>query len=209
MGHALHHLLTEVEHPSVSGIHGVEWDAVEFPSQFFENFVYERESLSFFAFHFQSGEPLPDELLKKLIGMKNFQSALGVLRQLEFAIFDLKLHMQEPPKEEEEVQNILDQVRSEIAVVKPPSYNRFQNGFSHIFAGGYAAGYYSYKWAELLSANAFLKVVEKGILQSDLGKQYYREILAKGGSEPAIQLFRNFYGKDPEVEPLLRLLSIL
>ncbi|MCC5813443.1 MAG: M3 family metallopeptidase [Leptospira sp.] len=206
MGHALHHLLTEVEEPFVSGINGVEWDAVEFPSQFLENFAYEREALQFFANHYKTGEPLPQDMLQKLIDTKNFQSAMGVVRQLEFAIFDLKIH--EVCPDEEGVQAILDQVRKEIAVNIPPGYNKFQNGFSHIFAGGYAAGYYSYKWAELLSANTFFKIVDKGIFSSNLGQLYLENVLSKGGSEPAMDLFVKFYGKEPEVEPLLRLLAI-
>lgn len=206
MGHALHHLLTEIEEPFVSGIGGVEWDAVEFPSQFLENFTFEREALKFFARHYKTGELLPDDMVQRLIDTKNFQSAMGVLRQLEFAIFDLKIHLGSP--DELEVQEILNEVRKEIAVSIPPSYNKFQNSFSHIFAGGYAAGYYSYKWAELLSANAFYKFVDEGIFKPELGRSYIENILSKGGSEPAMNLFIKFYGSKPEVEPLLRLLAI-
>lgn len=206
MGHALHHLLTEINEPYVSGIHGVEWDAVEFPSQFLENFTYEKEALEFFAYHHKTGEALPSAMVQKLIDTKNFQSALGTLRQLEFAIFDLKIHIEMP--NEQGVQDILDRVRKEVAVTIPPAYNRFQNSFSHIFAGGYAAGYYSYKWAELLSANAFFKIVDQGIFSSRLGEEYRDKVLSRGGSRPAMEIFRDFYGKDPEVEPLLRLLAI-
>jgi oligopeptidase A len=206
MGHALHHLLTEIEEPFLSGINGVEWDAVEFPSQFLENFAYEKEALKFFAFHYKTGEALSDEMIQKLVDTKNFQSAMGVLRQLEFAIFDLKIHTDCP--DEQGVQNILDEVRKEVAVNIPPSYNKFQNGFSHIFAGGYAAGYYSYKWAELLSANAFYRFVDNGIFDPKLSKDYIDHIISKGGSESAMELFKNFYGKEPEIEPLMRLLGI-
>ncbi|WCL50153.1 M3 family metallopeptidase [Leptospira sp. GIMC2001] len=206
MGHALHHLMTVIEEPFVSGINGVEWDAVEFPSQFLENFAYEREALKFFAYHYKTGEPIPDSMIQKLIDTKNFQSAMGVVRQLEFAIFDLKIHKECP--DEEGVQKILDSVRKEVAVLIPPAYNKFQNGFSHIFAGGYAAGYYSYKWAELLSANAFFRFVDNGIFDSKLSESYCENILFKGGSEPAMDLFRKFYGKDPDINPLLRLLGL-
>lgn len=206
MGHALHHLLTEIDEPFVSGINGVEWDAVEFPSQFLENFAYEREALEFFAKHYQTNEPLPEEMLQKLIDTKNFQSAMGTIRQLEFAIFDLKIHKDCP--NEEGVQKILDDVRKEIAVNIPPDYNRFQNGFSHIFAGGYSAGYYSYKWAELLSANAFFKFVDSGIFDNRLRESFMSNVLTQGGSKPAMELFIQFYGSEPKTEPLLRLLAI-
>lgn len=206
MGHALHHLLTEVEEPFVSGIHGVEWDAVEFPSQFLENFFYSEEALPFFARHYKTNELLPKDMLEKLIQVKNFQSGMATVRQLEFAIFDMLIHIECP--NEEGVQKILDKVREEVAVIHPPSYNRFQNSFTHIFSGGYAAGYYSYKWAELLSANAYFKVVDNGVFQSGLGPKYVKEVLSKGGSQPAMELFKNFYGKEPELQPLLRLLSI-
>jgi oligopeptidase A len=206
MGHALHHLLTEIEEPGVSGINGVEWDAVEFPSQFLENFAYEKEALKFFALHHKTGEMLPEDMIQKLVDTKNFQSAMGVLRQIEFALFDLKIHRDSP--DQSGIQKTLDQIRREIAVHIPPDYNRFQNSFSHIFAGGYAAGYYSYKWAELLSANAFFKFVDEGVFKSGLGESYRENVLAKGGSQPAMELFRKFMGKDPEVEPLLRLLGI-
>lgn len=206
MGHALHHLLTEIEEPFLSGINGVEWDAVEFPSQFLENFAYEKEALKFFAVHHKTGEALPEDMIQKLVDTKNFQSAMGVLRQLEFAIFDIKIHTECP--DEVGVQTILDGVRKEIAVNIPPIYNKFQNSFSHIFAGGYAAGYYSYKWAELLSANAFYKFKDNGIFDPKLSEDYIEKIISKGGSKSAMELFKNFYGREPEIEPLMRLLGI-
>jgi oligopeptidase A len=206
MGHALHHLLTEINEPFVSGINGVEWDAVEFPSQFLENFAYEKEALKFFAYHYKTGEPLPDSMIQKLVDTKNFQSAMGVLRQLEFAIFDLKIHTSHP--DEAGVQKVLDDVRKEIAVFIPPDFNKFQNSFSHIFAGGYSAGYYSYKWAELLSANAFYKFIDNGLFDKQLSQSFLDNILSKGGSENAMDLFKKFYGSEPGIEPLMRLLGI-
>ncbi len=206
LGHALHHLLSKVEEAFVSGVNGVEWDAVEFPSQFLENFVYEPKVLALFAKHYQTKEMIPSEYIDTMVKAKNFQSALGVVRQLEFAIFDMLIHQGSP--NEEEVQKILDEVRKEVAVISPPNYNKFQNAFSHIFSGGYAAGYYSYKWAELLSANAFYKFVDEGIFSSELSDKFRTMVLEKGGSQSAMTLFKNFYGKDPDVEALLRLNGI-
>ncbi len=206
MGHALHHLLSEVEEPFVSGIHGVEWDAVEFPSQFLENFAYEYEVLGAFAKHYETGEPIPKEMVEKLKNAKNFQSAMGMLRQLEFALFDMRIHMGRYSASE--VQRILDRTREEVAVLKPPRYNRFQWGFGHIFAGGYAAGYYSYKWAEVLSADAFFQFVDEGIFSENLSRSYYEEILAKGGSRSAMESFLAFSGREPRSEALLRLSGI-
>ncbi|PJZ68518.1 peptidase M3 [Leptospira perolatii] len=207
MGHALHHLCAEIEEPPVSGINGVEWDAVEFPSQFLENFAYEPEVLQFFAFHHISKEAMPQDLVSKLKGTKNFLAGLGVLRQLEFAIFDMRIHFGK--HSEDEVQNILDQVRQEVSVLVPPKYNKFQNSFSHIFSGGYAAGYYSYKWAELLAADAFFAFVDKGLFDPKLSEAYRSQILAKGGSENAMDLFRKFLGRDPNPEALLKLYDLV
>ncbi len=206
LGHALHHLLSRVNEAFVSGVNGVEWDAVEFPSQFLENFVYEPKVLALFAKHYLTGETIPQEYIDTMVKAKNFQSALGVVRQLEFAIFDMLIHEGSPS--EAEVQEILNKVREEVAVITPPNYNKFQNSFSHIFSGGYAAGYYSYKWAELMSANAFYKFVDQGIFSESLANQFRQDILEKGGSESAMVLFRRFYGKDPELEALLRLNGI-
>ncbi|WP_457621111.1 M3 family metallopeptidase [Persephonella sp.] len=206
MGHALHHLLSEVKEPFVSGIAGVEWDAVEFPSQFFEKFAYDREVLKLFAKHYRTGEPMPEEMMDRLKNAKNFQSALAMIRQLEFALFDMLIHLDRYTAED--VQKILDQVREEVSVIKPPSYNKFQWSFSHIFAGGYAAGYYSYKWAEVLSADAYFMFIDNGIYNDELSESFYTEILSKGGSRPADQLFRNFAGREPDIDALLRLSGI-
>ena len=206
MGHALHHLLSEVKEPFVSGIAGVEWDAVEFPSQFFEKFAYEKEVLKFFAKHYRTGEPMPEEMMNRLKNAKNFQSALAMIRQLEFAIFDMLIHMDKYTAKD--VQEILNNVREEVSVIKPPPYNKFQWSFSHIFAGGYAAGYYSYKWAEVLSADAYFMFIDSGIYNDELAESFYEEILSKGGSRPADQLFRNFAGREPDLDALLRLSGI-
>ncbi len=207
MGHALHHLCAKIEEPPVSGINGVEWDAVEFPSQFLENFAYEPEVLGFFAFHHETGKPMPSELSAKLKAAKNFLAGMGVVRQLEFGIFDIRIHLDK--RTEEEVQNILDEVRKEVSVFIPPSYNKFQNGFGHIFSGGYAAGYYSYKWAELLAADAFFAFRSKGIFDPELSKKYKSEILERGGSENAMVLFKRFLGRDPEPDALLKLYDLV
>lgn len=207
MGHALHHLCAKIEEPPVSGINGVEWDAVEFPSQFLENFAYEPEVLDFFAFHYETGKAIPKELAQKLKDTKNFLAAMGVVRQLEFGIFDIRIHLQK--YSESEVQNILDTVRKEVSVLFPPGYNKFQNGFGHIFSGGYAAGYYSYKWAELLAADAFFAFRSKGIFDEDLAAKYKTEVLEKGGSENAMVLFKRFLGRDPEPNALLKLYDLV
>lgn len=206
LGHALHHLLSKVKEPFVSGVNGVEWDAVEFPSQFLENFVYEPKVLELFAKHYQTKEPIPSSYIDTMVKAKNFMSAMGVIRQLEFAKFDMLVHKEKPT--ETRVQEILDQVRKEIAIVIPPAYNKFQNSFTHIFAGGYAAGYYSYKWAELLSANAFYSFIDKGVFDLDHASHFRKTVLEKGGSSNAMNLFREFYGKDPEIDALLRLNGI-
>jgi oligopeptidase A len=204
MGHALHHLLSEVKEPSVSGIAGVEWDAVEFPSQFLENFAYEEEVLRLFARHYETGEPLPSQMIAALKRSKNFLSAMAMVRQLEFGLFDMLVHMSYPV----DVQGVLDMVRQEVSVVKPPKYNKFQWSFSHIFAGGYAAGYYSYKWAEVLSADAFFMFVDSGIYNDDIAESYLQEILCKGGSRPAMESFKAFAGRAPRPEALLKLCGI-
>ena len=203
-GHGLHHMLTRIDVPDVAGINGVEWDAVELPSQFMENFCWEKEALQLFARHYQTGEALPDELFDKMIAAKNFEGALQMLRQLEFALFDIRLHQQPDLTTAEQIQTQLDQVRAEISVVRTPPNNRFQNGFSHIFAGGYAAGYYSYKWAEVLSADAFSAFEEEGIFNSETGRRFLNCVLEQGGSRPAIESFRCFRGRDSEIDALLR-----
>lgn len=206
MGHALHHMLSNVNENEVSGVNGVEWDAVEFPSQFLENFAYEPHVLKLFASHYKSGEIIPDEMIEKLVRSKNFLSASGMLRQLEFSIFDFKLHTKVYQKDE--VQNLLDSIRQDTALIKPPAYNKFQNGFSHIFSGGYAAGYYSYKWAEVLSADAFFSVVDEGIFGSETAKKYLHVVLNGGGSQSMGVLFKELMGREPNPEYLLRLNGI-
>lgn len=203
-GHGIHHMLTQVDVPEVSGINGVEWDAVELPSQFMENFCWEREALDLFARHYQTGEVLPDELYHKMISAKNYQSAMQMVRQLEFSLFDMKLHQLVDIEHVTQIQQILDQVRDQVAVVKPPSFNRFQNGFSHIFAGGYAAGYYSYKWAEVLSADAFSRFEKEGVFNPQTGTRFLRCILQQGGMRPALESFICFMEREPAIDALLR-----
>ncbi|MFT4822876.1 MAG: oligopeptidase A [Halioglobus sp.] len=203
-GHGLHHMLTQQTVAAVSGINGVAWDAVELPSQFLENWCWEKEALAFISGHYETAEPLPDELLEKMLAAKNFQSAMMMLRQLEFSIFDFRLHMEWDSASESSVQELLDEVRAKIAVSTPPSWNKFQNGFSHIFAGGYAAGYYSYKWAEVLSADAFSKFEEDGIFNPVTGAAFRENVLEMGGSREPMDLFVAFRGREPAIEPLLR-----
>lgn len=203
-GHGLHHLLTQIDIPEVSGINGVEWDAVELPSQFMENFCWQREALDFFALHFETGERLPDELYEKMIKAKNFQSAMQMVRQLEFSLFDMQLHQELNISSSEQIQTLLNDVRDKVAVVVPPVFNKFQNSFSHIFAGGYAAGYYSYKWAEVLSADIFSMFEKQGIFNPETGQKFLQCILQKGGSRPARESFVCFMEREPEIEALLR-----
>ena len=203
-GHGLHHMLTRIDVPDVAGINGVEWDAVELPSQFMENFCWERDALQLFARHYQTDEPLPDDLYQRMLAARNFQSALQMLRQIEFALFDIRLHQRAEISTADEIQAILDQVRAEVSVVKTPRINLFQNGFSHIFAGGYAAGYYSYKWAEVLSADAFAAFEEEGIFNPETGQRFLHCVLEQGGSRPAIESFSCFRGREPEIDALLR-----
>ncbi|QFU00314.1 Oligopeptidase A [Halomonas sp. THAF5a] len=203
-GHGLHHMLTRQTVADISGINGVAWDAVELPSQFMENFCWEREGLDLIAGHVETGEPLPEALFEKLIAAKNFQSAMGMVRQLEFSLFDFRLHREHAAPSAGEIQALLDAVRDAVSVVPRAAFNRFQNGFGHIFAGGYAAGYYSYKWAEVLSADAWSAFEEAGIFDPETGRRFRTEILERGGSRDAAELFRAFRGREPSVEPLLR-----
>lgn len=203
-GHGLHHLLTQIDVPEVAGINGVEWDAVELPSQFMENYCWEYEALRLFARHYQTKESLPQDLFDRMIAARNFQSALQMLRQIEFSLFDLLLHQRTDITSAEQIQQTLDQVRREVSVVQTPAINCFQNGFSHIFAGGYAAGYYSYKWAEVLSADAFAAFEEEGIFNPDTGNRFLQCVLERGGSRPAMESFRCFRGREPDIEALLR-----
>jgi oligopeptidase A len=203
-GHGLHHMMTQVDYSGVSGINGVPWDAVELPSQFMENWCWEREALDLFAAHYQSGEKLPDELFDKMIAAKNFQSGMQMVRQLELSLFDFRLHLEYDPAKGGRIQEILNEVRAEVAVVQPPEYNRFQHGFGHIFSGGYAAGYYSYKWAEVLSADAFSRFEEEGIFNSATGASFMENILEQGGSRDPMELFIEFRGRKPTIDALLR-----
>ena len=203
-GHGLHHLLTRVDYLGVSGIHGVEWDAVELPSQFMENFCWEWEVLAHMTAHVDSGESLPRALYDKLLAAKNFQSGMQMVRQLEFSLFDMHLHYDFDVSGDKTPQQLLDEIRARVAVAVPPAYNRFQNNFSHIFAGGYGAGYYSYKWAEVLSADAYSLLEENGVLDERSGKRFRDEILAVGGSRPALESFKAFRGREPAVDALLR-----
>jgi len=203
-GHCLHHLLTRGEDLGVSGINGVEWDAVELPSQFMENFCWEWEVLSGMTRHVDTGAALPRALFDKMLAAKNFHSGLATLRQIEFALFDMHLHFDFEAEAGRTALELLEQVRAKVAVLKPPAYNRFPNNFSHIFGGGYAAGYYSYKWAEVLSADAYSLFEEKGVLDPATGARFRDEVLAVGGARPAAESFRAFRGRDPEVDALLR-----
>ncbi len=203
-GHGLHHMLTKQDIADVSGINGVAWDAVELPSQFMENYCWEREGLDLLAKHVETGEPLPDALFERLQAAKNFQSAMGMMRQIEFSLFDVRLHHELEAPTASEVQTLLNDVRSQTSVVPVVDFNRFQNSFSHIFAGGYAAGYYSYKWAEVLSADAWSAFEEAGIFDPTTGQRFREEILEQGGARDAAELFVAFRGREPSVEPLLR-----
>ncbi len=203
-GHGLHHMLTKIHHAGVAGINGVPWDAVELPSQFMENWAWEREALDLISGHFETGEVLPQDLFDKMIAARNFQSAMMMVRQIEFSLFDFRLHLEYDPEQDNQVDKILAEVRDQVAVVKPPKFNRFANSFSHIFAGGYAAGYYSYKWAEVLSADAFSKFEEKGIFDRQTGIEFLQAILEQGGSREPMDLFIEFRGREPKIDALLR-----
>lgn len=201
-GHGIHHMLTKMKAAGVSGINGVPWDAVELPSQFLENWCWEEDALSFISGHYETGEPLPADLLERMMAARDYQSAMQMVRQLEFSLFDFLLHSEKGSTVD--VQGTLDSVREEVSVVIPPSFNRFQNSFGHIFAGGYAAGYYSYKWAEVLSADAYSKFEEDGIFNRDTGREFLENILEMGGSKPPMELFVAFRGREPQVDALLR-----
>jgi oligopeptidase A len=203
-GHGLHHMLTCIDYAAVSGINGVAWDAVELPSQFLENWCWEEEALAFISGHYQTGEVLPSELLNKMKAAKNFQSGMATVRQIEFALFDIRLHSDFVPGAGRSVQSLIDEVRKEVAVVRPPEFNRFQNGFAHIFAGGYAAGYYSYKWAEVLSADAYGRFEEAGVFDREAGRDFLHAVLEQGGSRDPMELFVEFRGREPQIDALLR-----
>lgn len=203
-GHGLHHMLTKVDDYSVSGIKGVEWDAVELPSQFMENFCWEWDVLRHMTQHVDTGAQLPRELFDKMVAAKNFQAGMQTVRQVEFSLFDITLHSSFNPNGTKTPLQLIEEIRDQVAVVRPPLWNRFPNNFSHIFAGGYAAGYYSYKWAEVLSADAYSLFEEKGSLSAEAGQQFWQEILSKGGSRPAMESFIAFRGREPSIDALLR-----
>ncbi|RSD32186.1 oligopeptidase A [Vibrio pectenicida] len=203
-GHGIHHMLTQVETGAVSGINGVPWDAVELPSQFLENWCWEQEALAFISGHYETGEPLPKEMLDKILAAKNFQSAMFILRQLEFGLFDFTLHTQFDPDVGPKVLETLAEVKAKVAVLPSLEWNRFSHSFSHIFAGGYSAGYYSYLWAEVLSSDAFSRFEEEGIFNTETGQSFLSNILEMGGSEEPMELFKRFRGREPQIDALLR-----
>lgn len=203
-GHGLHHMLTQIDTAGVSGINGVPWDAVELPSQFMENWCWEPEALAFISGHYQSGEPLPKAMLDKLLAAKNYQAALFILRQLEFGLFDFRMHFEYSPEKGAQILPTLAEVKKMVAVVPSPSWGRFPHAFSHIFAGGYAAGYYSYLWAEVLSADAYSRFEEEGIFNAETGKSFLDNIPSRGGSEEPMALFKRFRGREPQLDAMLR-----
>ncbi|MBA3695900.1 MAG: M3 family metallopeptidase [Methylotenera sp.] len=203
-GHGLHHMLTQVDDYGVSGIKGVEWDAVELPSQFMENFCWEWDVLRHMTAHVDTGEQLSRSLFDKMVAAKNFQAGMQTMRQIEFSLFDIRLHSELDPYGSKTALDLIEEVRDEVAVVRPPKWNRFPNNFTHIFSGGYAAGYYSYKWAEVLSADAYSMFEEDGVLSRETGQRYWQEILAKGGSRSALESFTAFRGRAPSIDALLR-----
>ncbi len=203
-GHGLHHMLTQIDCAAVSGINAVPWDAVELPSQFLKNWCWEKEAIPLISKHYQSGEELPEALLEKMLAAKNFQSGLQMMRQLEFSLFDIKLHLDYQAENPQPIQETLDSVREQVAVYPVPASNQFQHSFGHIFAGGYAAGYYSYKWAEVLSADAFSRFEEEGVFNAETGASFLHEILQRGGAEEPMVLFNAFRGREPSVDALLR-----
>ena len=204
-GHCLHHMLSTVNLPSVSGINGVPWDAVEFPSQFMENYCWEREALDLIAEHYETGAPFPADLYEKMLAAKHFQTGLQMTRQLEFALFDFRLHLEyDPAKPAGQIQRILNEVRHQVAAYPIPPFNRFQHSFSHIFAGGYSAGYYSYKWAEVLSSDAYGAFEEQGLFNHQTGKRFMENILEVGGVRDPMESFIAFRGRKPTIDALLR-----
>ncbi|MFT6268322.1 MAG: oligopeptidase A [Alphaproteobacteria bacterium] len=201
-GHGIHHMLTQVDVGGVSGINGVAWDAVELPSQFLENWCWQPDALAFISSHFETYDPLPQDLLEKMLAARNFQSAMQMVRQLEFSLFDIQLH--QGLSANQSVQALIDEVRAKVSVSTPPAFNRFQNSFGHIFAGGYAAGYYSYKWAEVLSADAFSRFEEEGIFNQQTGQDFLNNVLEQGGSQEPMELFKAFRGREPNNDALIR-----
>jgi oligopeptidase A len=207
-GHGLHHMLTRVDYPSIAGINGVAWDAVELPSQFMENFAWRAEVLPLISGHVETSEPLPQVELQRLLATRTFQAGMQTVRQLEFALFDLRIHSENAPQSSDAVMHTLADVRAQVAVVHPPAFNRFPHSFQHIFSGGYAAGYYSYKWAEVLAADAFSAFEEQGIFNADVARRFLASILEQGGSRDAMEAFVEFRGRKPTIEPLLKQLGL-
>ncbi|MEN8763723.1 MAG: oligopeptidase A [Thiogranum sp.] len=203
-GHGLHHMLSRIDYPSVSGVHGVAWDAVELPSQFMENWCWERETLDLISGHYQTGETIPATLFRRMQAARNFQSAMQMVRQLEFALFDMLIHIEFDPARGGRIYETLEQVRKQVAVIETPPFNRFAHGFSHIFGGSYAAGYYSYKWAEVLSSDAFSLFEENGIFDRDTGSHFLHQLLEQGGADDPMDLYVAFRGREPNIEALLR-----
>jgi len=203
-GHGLHHMLTRIDYPEVSGINGVAWDAVELPSQFMENWCWDRQALDLIAGHYDTGATLPAELYERMLAAKDFQAGMKMVRQLEFSLFDFRLHHEYDPKRGARIYEMLREVQAQVAVLQPPEYTRFAHGFAHIFAGGYAAGYYSYKWAEVLSSDAFSRFEENGIFDAATGRAFLHTVLEQGGSRDAMELFVQFRGREPRIDALLR-----
>jgi oligopeptidase A len=203
-GHGLHHMLTRIDYPSIAGINGVAWDAVELPSQFMENFAWRPEVLPLISGHVETDEPLPQAELERLLGSRTFQAGMQTVRQLEFALFDLRIHSEPKTPDAQQLMTILGEVRDHVSVVKPPEFNRFAHSFQHIFSGGYAAGYYSYKWAEVLAADAFSAFEEEGIFNASVSQRFLKAILEQGGSRDAMDAFVDFRGRKPQIEPLLK-----
>ena len=208
-GHGLHHMLTRMDYPSVAGIQGVPWDAVELPSQFMENWCWQPEAMALISGHYKTGERLPADVFERLLAARNFQAGMKMLRQIEFALFDFRLHLEYDPARGGRVYELLAEVRDRVAVVQPPPFNRFPHSFSHIFAGGYAAGYYSYKWAEVLSSDAFSLFEEKGLFDAETGRRFLATVLEQGGSREPMELFIEFRGREPQIDALLRHSGIL
>lgn len=207
-GHGLHHMLTRIDYPSIAGINGVAWDAVELPSQFMENFAWRAEVLPLISSHVETGQPLPQAELERLLGSRTFQAGMQTVRQLEFALFDWRIHSEYTPENHGRILDVLKEVRAAVSVVKPPAFNRFPHSFQHIFSGGYAAGYYSYKWAEVLAADAFSAFEEQGIFNEQVSRRFLTSILEQGGSKDPMEAFVDFRGRKPQIEPLLKQLGL-